>query len=123
MSRQSNALGLDRDLATFRNDLTQASEVVVRLYERLDETRITPAKTRAEIASLFNESLRVQPQPMESILNEVENKIFGNSTLYLSPRFFGYINSGGNQASILADLLASHLSRISEERAAEFLCS
>ena len=41
---------------------------------------------------------------MEAILREVENNIFANSTLYLSPRFFGYINSGGNQASVLGEL-------------------
>ena len=109
---QQNALSLDGDLETFRNDLTQASEVAVRLYERLDQTRITPAKTRAQIASLFDEPLPEEPQPMESILNEVESKIFANSTLYLSPRFFGYINSGGNQASILAELLASAVNQI-----------
>ena len=109
---QQNALGLDGDLETFRNDLTQASEVTVRLYERLDQTRITPAKTRAQIASLFDEPLPEEPQPMESILNEVESKIFANSTFYLSPRFFGYINSGGNQASILAELLASAVNQI-----------
>jgi aromatic-L-amino-acid/L-tryptophan decarboxylase len=99
---QQNALRLDYDLETFRNNLIQASEVVVRLHERLDQTRITPAKTRAQIASLFDDPLPQEPQPMESILNEVESKIFANSTFYLSPRFFGYINSGGNQASILA---------------------
>ena len=66
---QQNALGLDGDLETFRNDLTQASEVAVRLYERLDQTRITPAKTCAQIASLFDEPLPEEPQPMESILN------------------------------------------------------
>src|SRR6516164_6352621 len=109
---QQNALSLDGDLETFRNDLTQASEVVVRLYERLDQTRITPAKTRAQIASLFDEPLPEEPQPMESILNEVESKIFANSTFYLSPRFFGYINSGGNHASILAELLASAVNQI-----------
>jgi aromatic-L-amino-acid/L-tryptophan decarboxylase len=109
---QQNAVSLDGDLETFRHDLTQASEVVVRLYERLDRTRITPAKTRAQIASLFDDPLPQEPQPMESILNEVENKIFANSTLYLSPRFFGYINSGGNQASILAELLASAVNQI-----------
>ena len=87
---QQNTQSLDGDLKTFRNDLTQASEVAVRLYERLDQTRITPAKTRAQIASLFDEPLPEEPQPMESILNEVESKIFANSTLYLSPRFFGY---------------------------------
>jgi aromatic-L-amino-acid/L-tryptophan decarboxylase len=49
---------------------------------------------------------------MGAILREVENKIFANSTLYLSPRFFGYINSGGNQASILGELLASAVNQI-----------
>lgn len=112
MSKQSDALALDADLPTFRNDLIQASEVVVRLYDRLDETRITPAKARAEIASLFDVPLPEEPEPMKSILGEVENKIFANSTLSLSPRFFGYINSGGNQASILADLLASAVNQI-----------
>lgn len=112
MNRQSNARSLDRDLATFRSELTRASEVVVRLYEKLEEARITPEKTRKEIAASFDESLPFEPQPMEAILNEVENKIFANSTLCLSPRFFGYINSGGNQASILADLLASAVNQI-----------
>lgn len=110
--RQQNALGLDGNLQAFRNNLTPASEVVLRLHEGLDQTRITPAKTRAQIASLFDESLPEEAQPMESILNEAESKIFANSTLYLSPRFFGYINSGGNQASILAELLASALNQI-----------
>jgi aromatic-L-amino-acid decarboxylase len=49
---------------------------------------------------------------MGAILREVEDKIFANSTLYLSPRFFGYINSGGNQASILGELLASAVNQI-----------
>ena len=49
---------------------------------------------------------------MASIFSEVENKIFANSTLYLSPRFFGYINSGGNHASIFGDLLATALNQI-----------
>src|SRR5439155_16498284 len=65
-----------------------------------------------EIASLFDEPFAEEPQPMGAILREVENKIFANSTLYLSPRFFGYINSGGNQASILGELLASAVNTI-----------
>jgi hypothetical protein len=49
---------------------------------------------------------------MEAILREVENNIFANSTLYLSPRFFGYINTGGNQAAILGELLASAVNQL-----------
>jgi len=44
---------LDADLTTFREDLWQAADLAVRLYER---TRVTPATSRAEIASLFDES-------------------------------------------------------------------
>jgi len=112
MSKRTIAQGLDCDLDIFRNDLQNASELVVRLYERLDTSRITPAKTRTEIASLFDEPLPEEPRPMECIFSEVETKIFANSTLYLSPRFFGYINSGGNQASILGELLASAVNQI-----------
>lgn len=112
MSKQEKAQGLDCGLDIFRSDLRNASNVVVRLYERLGETRITPGKPRREIASLFDEPLPQQPQSMETILSEVETKIFANSTLYLSPRFFGYINSGGNQASILGELLASAVNQI-----------
>ncbi len=49
---------------------------------------------------------------MEAILREVENNIFANSTLYLTPRFLGYINAGGNQASVLGELLASAVNQI-----------
>jgi len=106
------AQGLDCDLETFRNDLQKASELVVGLYRGLDGARITPAKNRVQIAKLFDEPLPEVPQPLEAILAEVERNIFANSTLYLSPRFFGYINSGGNQASIVGELLASAVNQI-----------
>ena len=112
MSKRVGVRGLDWDLKTFRNHLQKASELVARLYAELDDVRVTPAKTPAEIASLFDEPLPKEGQPLEAILREVENNIFANSTLYLSPRFLGYINSGGNQASILAELLAAGVNQI-----------
>jgi glutamate/tyrosine decarboxylase-like PLP-dependent enzyme len=65
-----------------------------------------------EIASLFDEPCPHEPQPMEDILREVENHIFANSTLSLTPRFFGYINAGGNQAAVLGELLAAAVNQI-----------
>lgn len=114
MTKQTSAEGtsLDSDLETFRDELRKASELVVRLYGGLDRVRVTPAKSRMEIASLFDEPLPQGPQPMEAILMEVENNIFANSTLYLTPRFFGYINAGGNQAAVLGELLASAVNQI-----------
>lgn len=112
MSKQRIAQSLDCDSDLFANNLRNASELVLRLYERLDAARITPLTTYKEISALFDESLPEHPQPMESIFSEVESKIYANSTLYLSPRFFGYVNSGGNQASILGELLAAAVNQI-----------
>jgi aromatic-L-amino-acid decarboxylase len=103
---------LDSHLETFGDDLRKASELVVRLYGGLDLARVFPAKSRTEIASLFDEPLPQEPQPMDAILREVERNIFANSTLYLTPRFFGYINAGGNQAAVLGELLASAVNQI-----------
>jgi aromatic-L-amino-acid/L-tryptophan decarboxylase len=103
---------LDSDLATFREDLREASELVVRLYGGLDRVRVTPAKGRAEIASLLDEPLPEDPLAMACILDQVENKVFANSTLYLTPRFFGYINTGGNQATVLGELLAAAVNQV-----------
>jgi aromatic-L-amino-acid/L-tryptophan decarboxylase len=114
MTNQPSAEGtsLDSDLETFRHDLRKASELVVRLYGGLDQARVTPAKSRMEIASLFDEPLPQEPQPVEAILREVEQNIFANSTLYLTPRFLGYINTGGNQAAVLGELLAAAVNQI-----------
>jgi aromatic-L-amino-acid/L-tryptophan decarboxylase len=114
MTHQTSSEGssLDSGLDTFRADLAKASDLVVRLYGGLDRARVTPAKSRPEIASLFDEPFPEDPQPLEAILREVEENVFANSTLYLTPRFFGYINSGGNQAAVLGDLLASAVNQI-----------
>ncbi len=52
MTKQTSAEGtsLDSDLETFRDDLRKASDLVVRLYGGLDRARVTPAKSRMEIA-------------------------------------------------------------------------
>jgi aromatic-L-amino-acid/L-tryptophan decarboxylase len=103
---------LDSDWEEFGKDLQSASEVVIRLYRELPNTRITSAKSRMEIASLFDEALPEAPQPMDAILEQVEKNIFANSTLYVSPRFFGYINGCSNQAAMIGELLASAVNQI-----------
>jgi aromatic-L-amino-acid decarboxylase len=106
------ATSLDSDLTTYREELRRASDLVVRLHAGLYGARLTPVKGRSEIASLFDQPLPEDPQPMAAIVREVEENIFANSTLCLSPRFFGYINGSGNQAAVVADLLASAINQI-----------
>jgi pyridoxal-dependent decarboxylase-like protein len=103
---------LDSDWATFREHLHDASDLVVRLHDGLDRARMAPSKSWMQIASLFNEPLPDTPQPMAAILREVEENVFANSALYLTPRFFGYINGCGNQAAIVGDLLAAAINQL-----------
>jgi aromatic-L-amino-acid decarboxylase len=103
---------LDSDVSTFRADLRHASDIVVRLHEEPERTRVTPAKSGAEISALFDEALPEDPEPMAAILRDVEEHIFANSTLYSNPRFFGYINGSGNQAAVVAELLAASVNQI-----------
>ena len=104
--------GLDSSFETFRDDLQKASDLVVRLYQSLDVTRITPAKSQKEIASLFDEPLPQESLPIEAILRCVERDVFANSTLYPSPRFFGYINGCGNQAAVVGELAAAAVNQL-----------
>jgi hypothetical protein len=56
---------------------------------------------------------------MPTILREVEEHVFGYSTLYSNPRFFGYMNGSGNQAAVLGELLAAAVNQIA--RSGSFL--
>jgi aromatic-L-amino-acid decarboxylase len=106
------ALGLDSTPTSFREDLRQASDLVVHLHEVLDRARLTPSRSRAELAALFEEPLPDDPQSMAGILQAVEHDIFANSTLCSNPRFFGYINGSGNQAAVVGELLAAAINQI-----------
>ncbi|HSF14251.1 MAG TPA: aspartate aminotransferase family protein [Vicinamibacteria bacterium] len=113
MSEQaSSGTTLDSGLDRFRADLLMAAEIVIRLYEGLDRARVTPASSRSSIASLFEEPLPEEPASMETILRAVETDVIANSTLSLTPRFFGYINGCGNQAAILGSLIAAAMNQV-----------
>ena len=103
---------LDEPIPILRGGVTQAMEIIIGLFERLDQASVTTAKSPAEIAALFRESLPEEGLAIASVLDQVERDVIGNSTLCLSPRFFGYINGSGNQAAILGEMLASAVNQI-----------
>lgn len=106
------ATSLDTDLATFDAALRAAAELVIRIYGGLDDVRVSPARPAREIAALFDAPLPERGEPLEAILREIEAVIVPHSTLSLTPRFFGYINSGGNQAAVVAELVAAAINQI-----------
>ena len=105
-------MGLDWHAAAYRAVLTDAVELAVRHHETIAHAPTTTARGREEIAALFDEPLPQEPQPASTILREVEERIFANSTLYGSPRFFGYINGSGTQVGAVAELLAAVVNQI-----------
>ncbi len=103
---------LDESLEAFGAQLRQAAEVVLRLHQGLDRGRITPRADQTEIAALFAEPLPEEPQPVATVLEEVEERILARSVFSLTPRFFGYVNGSGNQVAVLGELLAAAANQI-----------
>ena len=111
MSKQGTSQTLDWDFAVVRSHLGSGKVYFGYMngWMRPELPRRRPVWRSPHCSTSRSQ---MNPKQMDSILGEVEDKIFANSTLYLSPRFFGYINSGGNQASVVGELLASAVNQI-----------
>ena len=102
---------LDVPLDEFQGYLNEAIELVLRRYRSLAEDPAYPAPDAAELAALFDESLPEQGMAVTALLDEVDAKVFDNATLNIGPKMFAYVMAGGNQVSVIADLLTSALNQ------------
>ena len=109
MSRDRQSL--DFPLAEFQGYLHEAVELVLARYRTLAETPAYPAPDAAALAALFDETLPEQGMALASLFAEVDAKVFDNATLNIGPKMFAYVMAGGNQVSVIADLLTSALNQ------------
>ncbi|HEX2922865.1 MAG TPA: pyridoxal-dependent decarboxylase, partial [Chloroflexota bacterium] len=106
-SNRNESASLDFAPEEFEELLREASAIVARLYANLDSKPVYQGKSPFEVKALFDEPLPRSGTDIHQLLQQVERDVFGPATLSISPSFFGYIMSGGNQAGILGDMLAT----------------
>jgi aromatic-L-amino-acid decarboxylase len=104
-------MNLDYPLPDFKNILNATLESVLRLYETLKERPVYQNPSVSDVKTCFAESLPLQGTSPLALIQKIEQDVFNNATLCLSPKFFAYVCSGGTQMGIIGDLFISALNQ------------
>jgi aromatic-L-amino-acid/L-tryptophan decarboxylase len=102
-------VNLDRTKEDFRNLLYQTADYIVDFYESIPDRKTFPGDTPEIVRAMFDGPLPKSGTPIEEILKTLIPQVYEASTLSISPRFFGYIISGGTQIGIAAEMLSAAL--------------
>src|SRR5689334_4430037 len=98
---------LDLSGEELRRHLVDAVGLVVDLYAGINTRRVMPEQSVAQIRAMFDEPLPASPTGIPALLRRVGEDVFDNSTFSPGPNYYGYINSGGNHAGLIAELLSA----------------
>lgn len=107
----NNSLDFSQD--EFKRLLNQASDLVLKQFENLDQQRgyNSNTHTQQEIEGWFNEPLPEQGITKEEVLQLVEEKIVNKATGNLGPHMYAYVMAGGNQMAIIAEMIATTINQ------------
>ena len=106
-----NNESLDLSLEEFEQLLGQSSKLVINQYQGLNEKKAYHDFTQAEVESWFDEPLPSDGKSNSELLEEVRKKVLATATNNLGPHMYGYVMSGGNQVSTVAELLATTINQ------------
>ena len=87
----------------------RAAELFTEIYSGLEDRRVDPGVTRAEMHALFENSIGEEGVGLARALEEFAEKILPHSMGTAHPLYFGLVNSSPLPAGPLADLLVSSL--------------
>ncbi|WP_441001089.1 pyridoxal phosphate-dependent decarboxylase family protein [Fodinibius sp. SL11] len=104
-------MSLDVSPKQFKHWIDEAGKLIASHYQEHSESKVFAGKGPDEVQELLNESLPNDPQDMDSLLDEVGDKILSTITNSAGPRYFGYITGGGNQAAVLAEMIKASLNQ------------
>lgn len=109
MANNNKHLTLDEPPEVFQTWLTNAVSLILERFEGLDQQKIYPNYTQEEVAAWFDEPLPERGQDMDTLLAEIKQKVLDTATLNMGPHMYAYVNAGGTQASIIAEMLIATL--------------
>ena len=102
---------LDWSKEEFSDLIDKGKALVMGHHEDYDDLKGYNGLAQKEMEALFDEPLPMEGMSYEAILNEVKEKVFRTATGNLGPHMYAYVMSGGNQLSIVADMLASTINQ------------
>ena len=102
---------LDSPLEDFKRHLNDAVELIIARYQTMYEADAHPGNSPSEVRQWFDEPLPEVACAIEDVLQITEDKVVAHPTMNLGTKMFAYVMSGGNQVSVIADLIASALNQ------------
>lgn len=102
---------LDLDAKALKQLMDYSTDLVLKQFENLDNSKGYHDFPQKEVASWFNENLPEEGMPVEELLDEVNSKVLQTATGNLGPHMYAYVMSGGNQVAIAAEKLATTINQ------------
>ena len=102
---------LDYSTEEFSKILTITAELLLEQYQNGNRPANPLGFSQKDYESLFDESLPLSGMDSMQLLKEVKEKVMDTSVRNVGENMYGYVVSGGNQMSTIADLLASTINQ------------
>lgn len=103
--------GLDLTQEEFEQLLSKTTEIILDKFENLDGRKAYHNFSQQEISAWFDEELPEDGIDYGELLNHVTSKVTDTATDNLGKHMYAYVMAGGNQISILAEMLASTINQ------------
>ncbi len=105
----SSSLDLSRE--EFEQLISQASEIILDKFDNFGHRKAFHDYPQKEIESWFNEKLPEDGIDFKQVLQITKEKITDTATDNLGKHMYAYVMAGGNQMSIIAEMLASTINQ------------
>ena len=102
---------LDTSLTKFSQQLSKACELVINRYKNLDDAKAYAGFSPKTVESWFSETLPAKGMTFEELLTLIKEKVLDTATMNVGPYMYAYVMSGGNQISIIAELLVASVNQ------------
>jgi aromatic-L-amino-acid decarboxylase len=102
-------MSLDLSPEGLRRAADRAGQLYTEVYRGLETRRVDPGVTRADMRTLFAETIGEEGVGLDQALEEFAEKVLPNSMGTPHPLYLGLVNSSPLPAGPLADLLVSSL--------------
>lgn len=110
-NNDTNRQSLDSPLSEFGVQLSKACDIVINRFKNLDEAKAYAGFSPSTVESWFDESLPAEGMEFNELMELIKSKVIDTATLNMGPYMYAYVMTGGNQISIIAELLAATINQ------------
>lgn len=98
---------LDRPLAEFQRDLKHCVDLIIERYRTMYDADGHPGNPEEQVYAWFDEALPADAMDIDALLGAVDKTVIAHPTMNIGTKMFAYVVSGGNQAALMAEMLAT----------------